>query len=77
MSLFSRLVTETQAERTSAPGFETEMMVSCACDLVKRVNPLEFFGMVHVLEGTSVAVADNAAGAIRNLHQDLLLNQAA
>jgi len=54
-----------EAARASAPAFETEMMVSYAYDLVNRVNPLGFFGMVHVLEGTSVAVADNAAGAIQ------------
>ena len=52
--------------RHSQPAFETEMMVSYAYDLVNRTNPLGFFGMVHVLEGTSVAVADNAADAIQN-----------
>ena len=52
--------------RHSQPAFETEMMVAYAYDLVNRVNPLGFFGMVHVLEGTSVAVADNAADAIQN-----------
>ncbi len=51
--------------RYSQPAFETEMMVSYAYDLINRTNPLGFFGMVHVLEGTSVAVADNAADAIQ------------
>jgi hypothetical protein len=32
---------------------------------VTRRNPLGFFGMVHVLEGTSVALALNAAGRIQ------------
>lgn len=52
--------------RHSQPAFETELMVAYAYDLVNRISPLGFFGMVHVLEGTSVAVADNAANAIQN-----------
>ena len=52
--------------RHSQPAFETELMVSYAYDLINRTNPLGFFGMVHVLEGTSIAVADNAASAIQN-----------
>lgn len=52
--------------RYSQPSFETEMMVSYAYDLINRTDPLGFFGMVHVLEGTSVAVADNAADAIQS-----------
>lgn len=43
----------------------TELMVAYAYDLVNRVNPLGFFGMVHVLEGTSINIADKAADAIR------------
>jgi long-chain acyl-CoA synthetase len=54
-----------EAVRRSAPAFETELMVSYAYDLINRVNPLGFFGMVHVLEGTSVAVADSAADSIQ------------
>lgn len=52
--------------RESSPSFATELMVSYAYDMTNRVNPLGFFGMVHVLEGTSIAMADNAAGAIKN-----------
>ncbi|MFY8274720.1 TenA family transcriptional regulator [Pseudoalteromonas sp. SSDWG2] len=51
--------------RNSAPSFATELMVSYAYDSIARVSPLAFFGMVHVLEGTSIALADNAAGHIR------------
>jgi hypothetical protein len=40
-------------------------MVAYAYDTVMRRNPLGFFGMVHVLEGTSVALALNAAGRIQ------------
>lgn len=54
-----------EAARRSQPAFATEMMVSYAYDLVNRVNPLGFFGMVHVLEGTSIAMADSAAENIQ------------
>ena len=51
--------------RASEPAVATELMVSYAYDMVARVNPLGFFGMVHVLEGTSIAIADQAANGIR------------
>lgn len=51
--------------RYSAPAVETELMVAYAWDMVQRVNPLGFFGMVHVLEGTSIALADRVANAVR------------
>lgn len=44
----------------SAASHETEMMVAYAYDMINRVNPLGFFGMVLVLEGTSTAVATQA-----------------
>lgn len=50
--------------RNSNPITSTELMISYAYDMVQRVNPLGFFGMVHVLEGTSIAVADKAADGI-------------
>jgi hypothetical protein len=40
-------------------------MVAYAYDTIARGNPLGFFGMVHVLEGTSVALALRAADAIQ------------
>jgi pyrroloquinoline quinone (PQQ) biosynthesis protein C len=52
------------AVRHSQPSFATELMVAYAYDSINRKNPLSFFGMVHVLEGTSIALADNAADAI-------------
>ena len=42
----------------------TELMVAYAYDCIARVSPLSFFGMVLVLEGTSVALATRAAEAI-------------
>lgn len=52
--------------RNSQPNFATELMVSYAYDTINRINPLGFFGMVHVLEGTSIAMADNAAESIKS-----------
>ncbi|HEC74571.1 MAG TPA: iron-containing redox enzyme family protein, partial [Methylophaga aminisulfidivorans] len=51
--------------RQSQPNWHTEMMVSYAYDMVNRINPVGFFGMVHVLEGTSITTADRAADAIQ------------
>ncbi|WP_438971657.1 TenA family transcriptional regulator [Methylophaga sp.] len=51
--------------RNGAPDFHTELMVAYAYDMAQRVNPLGFFGMVHVLEGTSITSADKAAEAIQ------------
>ena len=47
--------------RHSAPNAATEMMVAYAYDYVNRINPVGFFGMVFVLEGTSTALATNIA----------------
>jgi pyrroloquinoline quinone (PQQ) biosynthesis protein C len=53
------------AAAASAPAVATEAMVAYAWDTVMRGNPVGFFGMVHVLEGTSVALALNAADRIQ------------
>lgn len=55
-----------QEARNSQPTFATELMISYAYDVINRINPLGFFGMVHVLEGTSIAMADNAADNIQS-----------
>jgi len=54
-----------EAARRSRPHLSTELMVAYAWDLVNRVDPLGFFGMVHVLEGTSISIASQAADAIK------------
>ncbi len=54
-----------QAEH-SQPAPATELMVAYAYDTIARGNPLGFFGMVHVLEGTSVSLALMAADAIQS-----------
>ena len=48
----------------SVPSIATELMVSYAYDTIMRGNPVGFFGMVLVLEGTSVALATRAAESI-------------
>lgn len=49
------------AVRASVPDFDTDLMVAYAYDQVMRRNPVGFFGMVYVLEGTSVSLASNVA----------------
>ena len=52
------------AAEYSEPSIATELMVSYAYDTIARGNPVGFFGMVLVLEGTSVALATRAAESI-------------
>ena len=52
------------AAEYSEPSIATELMVSFAYDTIARGNPVGFFGMVLVLEGTSVALATRAAESI-------------
>jgi pyrroloquinoline quinone (PQQ) biosynthesis protein C len=55
---------DAEAARAQGPSPETELMVSYAYDTVQRGNPVGFFGMVLVLEGTSAAIATRAAEII-------------
>lgn len=52
---------DAEKARYGIPNRATEMMVAYAYHIIDRVNPMGFFGMVHVLEGTSVTTADQAA----------------
>jgi pyrroloquinoline quinone (PQQ) biosynthesis protein C len=61
----SALGGDKEAIRVSRPNIETEVMVSYAWDTIHRVNPIGFFGMVFVLEGTSIALATQAAESIK------------
>jgi pyrroloquinoline quinone (PQQ) biosynthesis protein C len=56
---------DAEAIRAGEPAFETDLMVAYAYHQIDRCNPIGFFGMVHVLEGTSIAIATDAAHAIR------------
>jgi pyrroloquinoline quinone (PQQ) biosynthesis protein C len=60
---------DAHAVRNGSPGVATELMVAYVYDYITRRNPVGFFGMVFVLEGTSAAIALHAADAIeRALH---------
>lgn len=54
-----------EAVRHSRPAMDTELMVAYAYDTVMRNNPMAFFGMVFVLEGTSINLATQAADIIQ------------
>lgn len=55
---------DAQKAAMARPCLASELMVSYAYDTVQRRNPVGFFGMVFVLEGTSIALATQAAEAI-------------
>lgn len=57
---------DAEAVRRARPHPSTELMVAYAYHQVDRGNPVGFFGMVHVLEGTSTALATHAAGTIQS-----------
>ncbi len=52
------------AVRDSKAGEATARMVAFAYDYVRRVNPMGLFGMIYVLEGTSVALASQGAAKV-------------
>jgi pyrroloquinoline quinone (PQQ) biosynthesis protein C len=51
--------------RYSDPNMATELMIAYAYDTIQRKNPVGFFGMVQVLEGTSINLACQAADFIQ------------
>jgi pyrroloquinoline quinone (PQQ) biosynthesis protein C len=56
---------DAEAVRHGRPALATELMVAYAYDTIARGNPVGFFGMVHVLEGTSIQLAINAASMLQ------------
>jgi heme oxygenase len=56
---------DADAAAASEPRAATAAMVKCAYERVTLGNPLSLFGMVYVLEGTSVAMASQGAAAIQ------------
>lgn len=56
---------DAEAVRDGQPGLPIELMVAYLYDLIARGNPVGLFGMVNVLEGTSIALATHAAGSIQ------------
>jgi len=57
---------DADAVRRATPKLPTELMVAYVYDCIARGNPVSFFAMVNVLEGTSVALATRAAGIIQD-----------
>lgn len=57
---------ERAAVADGEPSEATELMIAYAYDTIARGNPVGFFGMVLVLEGTSVALATRAAETIEH-----------
>ncbi|HEY9081203.1 iron-containing redox enzyme family protein [Magnetovibrio sp.] len=56
---------DSEAVRNGRGGFACRVMISHAYYLVEKESPYALLGMVHVLEGMSVELAERAAGAIR------------
>ncbi|OHV13925.1 TenA family transcriptional regulator [Kushneria phosphatilytica] len=56
---------DAEAVRYGEPGLSMELMVAYLYNYIDRHNPVGLFGMVNVLEGTSIALATQAADAIR------------
>lgn len=56
---------DAEAVRDGRPAVSIELMVAYLYDLIARGNPVGLFGMVNVLEGTSIALATHAAGSIQ------------
>jgi hypothetical protein len=55
---------DVEAARRAPPAPPTERLVAYVYDYIARVHPCGLLGMVHVLEGTSSAIATRAADAI-------------
>lgn len=53
------------AASASEPAPATRAMVDHAYRTIREGNPAAFFGMVYVLEGTSIALATNGASAVQ------------
>lgn len=60
--------------RNGQPEKAMELMIAYLYHRIERVNPMSIFGMVHVLEGTSVVIATPIAEA---LQQSLGLTESA
>ena len=56
---------DAEAVRYGQPRAATELMVAYVYDYINRINPIGMFGMVFVLEGTSVQLATHGAEAVK------------
>jgi len=55
---------DSEKVRRAEPAAATEFMIAYAYDYITRKNALGLLGMVYVLEGTSVALAEKGASAV-------------
>lgn len=60
---------DVEVAQSSEPHTSTQAMVSLVYQAIDNENPAAFFGMAHVLEGTSVKLATQAAGKIKGALQ--------
>jgi len=58
------LGSDSEAVRRGQGGFACRVMIAYAHYAIEHINPYALLGMVHVLEGMSVELADKAAGSI-------------
>ncbi|WP_192958232.1 TenA family transcriptional regulator [Serratia fonticola] len=56
---------DAEVVRHGQPVLAIELMIAFLYDHVSRLNPMGIFGMVHVLEGTSVAIATTVAEQLK------------
>lgn len=66
---FIALGGDAHALRLGAPRAPTTILVACACDMVAQHRPMGVFGLVHVLETASVALALAATDRIQQCLQ--------
>ncbi len=52
--------------RNGTPGLPIEMMIAFLYYRIERINPMSIFGMVQVLEGTSVSIATAVAAQVEH-----------
>lgn len=57
---------DAEAVRASRPEINTELLVAYAYDTIMRRNPVGLFGMIYVLEGTSIRLATEVAQSVQN-----------
>lgn len=60
---------DVEVAQSSEPDTSTQAMVSLVYQAIDNDHPAAFFGMAHVLEGTSVKLATQAAGKIKDALQ--------
>ncbi len=51
--------------RNSTPNLETQLLIAYNYDYIQRKNPMGFFGMVFMLESTSIELASKGANTLQ------------